>query len=68
MIYRSPNQAHSLGKQVIDRCNLVVLFEKDQQDLVQFLAHHQVHVVASLPCYTEENTDKQRGRRVHKDR
>ena len=60
--------ARSLGKKVIDRCNLVVLYEQGQEDLVQFLADHQVHVVASLPCYTEENTDKQRGKRVHQDR
>ncbi|UZJ56256.1 hypothetical protein CBS101457_005576 [Exobasidium rhododendri] len=59
--------ARSLGKQVIDRCNLVVLFEKGQEDLVEFLADQQVHVVASLPCYTEETTDKQRGKRVHQD-
>lgn len=61
-------QARSLGKRVIDRCNLVVLFENGQEDLVEFLADHQVQVVASLPCYTEENTDKQRGKHVHQDR
>lgn len=53
---------------MIDRCNLVVLFEEGMENLAQFLAEHRVHVVASLPCYTEDNTDKQRGKRVHKDR
>lgn len=56
-----------MGKSVIDRCNLVVIFEKGQEDLPEFLAQHQVRVVASLPCYTEENTTKQRGKRVFPD-
>ncbi|KAK6370391.1 hypothetical protein LTR64_005632 [Lithohypha guttulata] len=60
-------EARKLGKSVIDRCNLVVLFEKGQEDLAPFLAENGVHVVASLPCYTEDNTDKQRGRRVFED-
>lgn len=59
--------ARALGKTVIDRCNLVVMFERDQEDLPAFLAEHQVHVVASLPCYSEENTDGQRGKHVHMD-
>ena len=61
-------QAKDMGKNVIDRCNLVVLFEKDQEDLAAFLAKNEVNIVASLPCYTEENTDKQRGREVFDDR
>lgn len=60
--------ARALGRTVIDRCNLVILFERGQEDLPAFLAQHGVHIVASLPCYTEGNTDKQRGRRVHQDR
>jgi hypothetical protein len=47
---------------------LVVLFEKGQEDLAEFLAKNEVDVVASLPCYTAENTNKQRGRRVFEDR
>ena len=50
-----------MGKSVIDRCNLTVLFERGQQDTAAFLAHHQVQIVASLPCYTSGNVDKQRG-------
>ena len=46
---------------MIDRCNLTVLFEPGQEDLPAFLAGNGVKVVASLPCYSEENTDKQRG-------
>lgn len=57
-----------MGKTVIDRCNLVVLFEKDQEDLAEFLAEQGVTVIASLPCYTSTNTDRQRGRRVFDDR
>jgi radical SAM/Cys-rich protein len=53
--------AHALGVRVIDRCNLTVLFEPDQQDLARFLADHQVEVVASLPCYSAANVNKQRG-------
>lgn len=50
-----------LGLQVLDRCNLVVLDEPGQEDLVEFLAKHRVKVVASLPCYTPDNVEKQRG-------
>ena len=53
--------AHARGLEVIDRCNLTVLFEPGQEDLPAFLAGNGVKVVASLPCYSEENTDKQRG-------
>ena len=56
--------ARSLGRAVIDRCNLTVLFLPGQEDLAEFLAEHEVAVVASLPCYTKENVDKQRGRGV----
>ena len=46
---------------VIDRCNLTVLFEPGQQDTAQFLADNQVKIVASMPCYLKDNVDKQRG-------
>jgi radical SAM/Cys-rich protein len=49
---------------VIDRCNLTVLFQPGMEDLPEFLAGHQVEIVASLPCYTADNVDKQRGRGV----
>ncbi|MEW7984239.1 MAG: arsenosugar biosynthesis radical SAM (seleno)protein ArsS [Candidatus Thiodiazotropha sp.] len=55
-------QARELGMHVINRCNLVILLEKGQEDLADFLARHQVEIVASLPCYLEENVDQQRGK------
>jgi radical SAM/Cys-rich protein len=57
-------ESRGLGKQVIDRCNLTVLFEPGQEGLVEFLAAHQVEITASLPCYTESNVDQQRGKGV----
>lgn len=56
------SEARRLGRQVIDRCNLSVLLEEGQEDLASFLAAHGVHVIASLPCFGEENVDSQRGR------
>ena len=53
--------ARELGVRVIDRCNLTILLEPDQQDLAAFLAHQSVVVMASLPCYLEANVDRQRG-------
>jgi radical SAM/Cys-rich protein len=61
---RVVSEARSLGVRVIDRCNLTILFEPDQEDLSQFLARQGVHVVASLPCYSLKNVDKQRGEGV----
>jgi len=56
--------ARALGRDVIDRCNLTVLFEPGQEDTAEFLATQRVRVIASLPCYTPENVDAQRGRDV----
>ena len=56
--------ARGRGVRVIDRCNLTILNEPDQEDLAEFLADHQVEVTASLPCYLEENVDRQRGKGV----
>lgn len=53
--------ARSLGAQVIDRCNLTVLWEPEQEDLAEFLAASRVDIVASLPCYARDNVDRQRG-------
>lgn len=53
--------ARRLGVTVIDRCNLSVLEEPGQDGLAGFLAHNAVSIVASLPCYLEENVDRQRG-------
>ncbi len=52
------------GVRVIDRCNLTILEEPAQQGLAEFLAEHGVEVVASMPCYLEENVDRQRGKGV----
>ncbi len=56
--------AAALGVSVMDRCNLTVLLEPGQEELAAFLARHRVHLVASLPCYLEENVDRQRGNGV----
>lgn len=55
-------EARRLGRRVVDRCNLTILFEPGMDDLADFLAAHQVEVVASLPCYRAENVEKQRGK------
>ncbi|NEV64739.1 arsenosugar biosynthesis radical SAM (seleno)protein ArsS [Thiorhodococcus minor] len=56
--------ARELGVHVMDRCNLSILSEPGYEDLAAFLAKHGVEVVASLPCYLEENVDAQRGKGV----
>ena len=56
--------AHAAGVKVIDRCNLTILEEPGQEDLAAFLADQGVAVVASLPCYLEDNVDRQRGNGV----
>lgn len=56
--------ARGLDVRVIDRCNLTILEEPGFEDLAQFLADQQVEVSASLPCYSQENVDKQRGEGV----
>lgn len=58
-------QARKLGVHVIDRCNLTILNEPGNEDLAQFLADSKVEVVASMPCYLEENVDNQRGKGVY---
>jgi radical SAM/Cys-rich protein len=58
-------EARSLGKHVIDRCNLTILGEPGQEDLAQFLAAEEVEIIASLPCYTEGLVDRQRGEGVY---
>ncbi|MDE2274756.1 MAG: arsenosugar biosynthesis radical SAM protein ArsS [Burkholderiales bacterium] len=50
------------GVRVIDRCNLTILEEPGHEDLADFLAEHEVEVVASMPCYLEDNVDRQRGK------
>ena len=56
--------ARDIGVKVMDRCNLTILHEPGQEDLADFLRDNEVAVVASLPCYLEDNVDKQRGKGV----
>jgi radical SAM/Cys-rich protein len=51
-----------MGVHVIDRCNLTVLEEPEQESLAEFLSDQEVEVTASMPCYLEENVDRQRGK------
>lgn len=57
-------RSRSLGRRVMDRCNLTVLFVNGQEDLAEFFRDNSVEIVASLPCYSRENVDKQRGKGV----
>ena len=52
------------GIHVTDRCNLTILEEPGQEHLADFLASQRVSIIASLPCYLEDNVDKQRGNGV----
>jgi radical SAM/Cys-rich protein len=54
--------ARHLGCHVMDRCNLTVLFEPGKRYLPEFFRKQEVELVCSLPCYSEENVDKQRGK------
>ena len=49
---------------IIDRCNLTILEEKGMSRMIDFLAEHEVEIVASLPCYKDINVDAQRGKGV----
>ena len=49
---------------VTSRCNLTVLFEPGQEDLAQWYAERKIRLVCSLPCYTAENVEAQRGKGV----
>lgn len=54
--------ARERGLTVIDRCNLVILLQPEYRTLPSFLAENRVVIVASLPCYLQDNVDKQRGK------
>ncbi len=58
-------EACALGVQVIDRCNLTILNEPGHEDLADFMAEHNVRIVASMPCYLKENVNAQRGNGVY---
>jgi radical SAM/Cys-rich protein len=61
---RMVSQARALGVQVMDRCNLTILEEPGQEDLADFLAANKVEIVASMPCYLQDNVERQRGKGV----
>jgi radical SAM/Cys-rich protein len=56
--------ARDMGVRVMDRCNLTILEIPGHEDLADFLAGQQVEIVASLPCYSVDNVDQQRGKGV----
>ena len=58
------SRSHELDVHVVDRCNLTILEEPGNEDVAEFLAQYGVEVVASLPCYSSENVDRQRGKGV----
>jgi radical SAM/Cys-rich protein len=53
-----------VARHIIDRCNLTILFEPGYEDLPEFLATHKVEIIASMPCYSSENVNAQRGEGV----
>ena len=57
-------EVRSLNVAVMDRCNLTILTEPGHENLANFLASNKVQITASLPCYLENNVDKQRGKGV----
>jgi radical SAM/Cys-rich protein len=56
--------ARKLGAKVMDRCNLTILEQPGQEDLAEFLAEQRVEIVASMPCYLQDNVERQRGKGV----
>ena len=56
------DSAVGLGRHVMDRCNLTVIFEPGKEYLPEFFKRNQVELVCSLPCYSQENVDRQRGK------
>ena len=56
--------ARELGVHVLDRCNLTILTEPGFEDFAGFMADNGVEIIASLPCYLQENVDRQRGKGV----
>jgi radical SAM/Cys-rich protein len=54
--------ARRLGRHVMDRCNLTVIFEPGKEYLPEFFKEQGVELICSLPCYSQENVDKQRGK------
>ena len=59
--------ARRQGHDVIVRTNLTILLENGYEDFAEFFRDHKIHLIASLPCYLEENVDRQRGEGVYRD-
>jgi radical SAM/Cys-rich protein len=59
---RLVTDARKLAVKVMDRCNLTILEQPGQEDLAEFLSSHQVEVAASMPCYLQDNVERQRGK------
>ena len=57
-------EARKLGAKVMDRCNLTIMEQPGQENIAEFLCAHQVEVVASMPCYRQDNVERQRGKGV----
>ena len=62
---RLVTSARDIGVRVMDRCNLTILSEPGHEDLADFFAANQVEIVASMPCYLQDNVEKQRGKGVY---
>jgi radical SAM/Cys-rich protein len=62
---RMVTAARDMAVKVMDRCNLTILEQPGQEDLGKFLADNQVEIVASMPCYLQDNVDRQRGKGVY---
>ena len=58
-------ESRALGRHVTDRCNLTVFSVSGKEHVPEFLRDYQVEIIASLPCYLEENVDAQRGKGVY---
>ncbi len=61
---RMVKTARKLGIKVMDRCNLTILEQPGQEDLAEFLSEQRVEIVASMPCYLQDNVERQRGKGV----
>ena len=61
---RLVREARKRGVQVMDRCNLTILEQPGQEDLAAFLSEHRVEIIASMPCYLQDNVERQRGKGV----
>lgn len=59
-------ELHKLNINIIDRCNLSVLFEKGQENTISLITNYKVNIIASLPCYLEENVNSQRGNDIYR--